>query len=98
MDGTRNNYNALNIDGISGNTARGSNAQSPINMDAIAEVKVLANSYTAEFGTAGGGIINLVTKSGTQRFHGSAVLLQPQRRFQRQQFLQQATGRNAAAR
>jgi hypothetical protein len=72
MDGTRSNYNALNIDGISGNTARGSNAQSPINMDAIAEVKVLANAYTAEFGTAGGGIINLVTKTGTQRFHGTA--------------------------
>ena len=70
MDGTRNNYNALNIDGISGNTARGSNAQSPINMDAIESVKVLANSYTAEFGTAGGGVINLVTKSGTQQFHG----------------------------
>lgn len=70
MDGTRNNYNALNIDGISGNTARGSNAQSPINMDAIKEVKVLTNSYSAEFGTASGGVINLVTKNGTQQFHG----------------------------
>ena len=45
MDGTRSNYNALNIDGISGNTARGRTAESPINMDAIAEVKVLTNSY-----------------------------------------------------
>ena len=32
MEGTRSNYNALNIDGLSGNTARGKNAQSPINM------------------------------------------------------------------
>jgi len=70
MDGTRSNYNALNIDGLSGNTARGKNAQSPINMDAIKEVKVLTNSYSAEFGTASGGIINLVTKNGTQSFHG----------------------------
>jgi len=52
MQGVRQQYNSLNIDGISGNTARGSNAQSPINMDAIAEVKVLMNSYTAEYGTA----------------------------------------------
>jgi hypothetical protein len=72
MDGIRQQYNSLNIDGISGNTARGSNAQSPINMDAITEVKVLANSYTAEYGTASGGVINLVTKSGTQQFHVGA--------------------------
>ncbi len=70
MNGTRANYNALNVDGISGNTARGSNAQSPINLDAIASVTVLTGSYSAEYGTAGGGIINLVTKSGTQTFHG----------------------------
>jgi len=72
MQGVRQQYNALNIDGISGNTARGSNAQAPINMDAIAEVKVQMNSYTAEYGTAAGGVINLITKSGTQSFHGGA--------------------------
>jgi hypothetical protein len=72
MDGVRNNYNALNIDGLSGNTARGSNAQSPINMDALKGVKVLTNSYSAEFGTASGGVINLVTKNSTQAFHGGA--------------------------
>ena len=71
MDGTRAEYNALNIDGISGNTARGKNAQSPINLDSIGEVKVLANSYSAEYGTAGGAIINIVTKTGTRDFHGS---------------------------
>ena len=95
MDGTRNNYNALNIDGISGNTARGSNAQSPINMDAIAEVTVLANSYTAEFGTAGGGMINLVTKTGTQRFHGSAYYYSRNEDFNANNFFNNATGRNA---
>ncbi len=70
IDGGRNVYNALNIDGISGNTARGRTAESPINMDAIAEVKVLANSATAEYGPSASGVINLVTKSGTQTFHG----------------------------
>src|SRR4029077_4323732 len=72
MDGTRSYYNSLNIDGISGNTARGRTAEAPINMDAIAEVKVLTNSYTSEYGTASGGVINLVTKSGSQQFHGAA--------------------------
>jgi len=72
MDGTRAEYNALNVDGISGNTARGKNAQSPVNLDSISEVKVMANSYSAEYGTAGGAIINVVTKSGTSQFHGGA--------------------------
>jgi hypothetical protein len=72
MNGTRAEYNALNVDGISGNTARGKNAQSPINLDSISEVKVLSSSYTAEYGTASGAVINLVTKSGTQSFHGGA--------------------------
>jgi hypothetical protein len=70
IDGGRSFYNAVNIDGISGNTARGRTAESPINLDAIAEVKVLTNSFTAEYGTATSGVINLVTKSGTQTFHG----------------------------
>ncbi len=72
MGGSRNNYSALNIDGISGNTTRGKTAESPINMDAIAEVKVLTNSYPAEYGTASGTIINLVTKGGSQKFNGAA--------------------------
>lgn len=72
MQGMRSFYNSLNIDGISGNTARGRTAEAPINMDAIQEVKVLGNSYSAEYGTSAGGVINLVTKSGTQYFHGGA--------------------------
>ena len=42
------------------------------NMDAIAEVKVLTSNYQAEFGTMSGGSISVITKSGTQQFHGSA--------------------------
>jgi hypothetical protein len=70
MDGMRSNYNSLTVDGISGNTARGSNAQSPINLDAIQEVKVQMNSYPAEVGPSASGSIQIVTKSGGQNFHG----------------------------
>jgi hypothetical protein len=68
--GMRNNYNSLTIDGISGNTARGSNAQSPINLDAIQEVKVQMNSYPAEVGPSASASIQIVTKSGSRDFHG----------------------------
>jgi len=41
------------------------------NPDTIAEFRLLTSNYTAEYGRNGGGIISVVTKSGTNRFHGS---------------------------
>ena len=42
------------------------------NLDAIAEFKVQQAKYSAEFGQGGGSITQIVSKSGTNRFHGSA--------------------------
>jgi hypothetical protein len=43
-----------------------------LNMDAVNEVQVIANGYTAENGRNNGGMINVITKSGTNTFKGSA--------------------------
>ena len=40
-------------------------------MDALAEFKLVTNGYAAELGRTAGGVINLITKSGTDKFHGS---------------------------
>lgn len=43
-----------------------------IPVDSVQEFSVLTNNFGADFGRASGGVVNLVTKSGTNSFHGSA--------------------------
>lgn len=40
-------------------------------IDAIAEVRIQTNSYAAEVGRAAGGVVNIISKSGTNHFHGT---------------------------
>ncbi len=42
------------------------------NPDAIAEFNLQSSNFSAEYGNAGGGVVNIVTRSGTNNFHGSA--------------------------
>ena len=39
-------------------------------VDAVAEFRILTNVYSAEFGRNAGGVVNIITKSGTREFHG----------------------------
>ena len=72
MNGQRPNSNNVTIDGVA-NIDTGDNGGNMVttNLDAVAEFKVLTNAYQAEYGRAVGGQLQVVTKSGTQAFHGS---------------------------
>jgi hypothetical protein len=63
----------LTYDGVT-NLDTGSNVgpYAAPGLDSIAEIKVLTSNYQAEYGRSSGGTINVVTKSGTRDFHGSA--------------------------
>ena len=41
-------------------------------LDSVSEFTVQTSNYSAEFGASAGGVVNVITKSGTNRFHGSA--------------------------
>src|SRR5882672_1168113 len=72
VNGQRPNSNNITIDGVA-NIDTGDNGgnMATTNIDAVAEFKILTNAYQAEYGRATGGQIQVVTKSGTQAFHGS---------------------------
>jgi outer membrane receptor protein involved in Fe transport len=59
LDGTDNNERLLGLLGVRPS------------VDAIAEVNVLTGQYTAELGRTSGGVVNIITKSGTDEIHGS---------------------------
>ncbi len=73
INGTRQSQNNWTIDGADNND-RGSNItiQQYPSIDAIEEIRILRSPYSAEFGRAAGGQISVITKSGTNDWHGSA--------------------------
>jgi hypothetical protein len=75
INGVQNNLNQFTLNGANisqqTSTARGAWFIAP-NVDAVQEFKVQTNNYDATYGRAGGGIINVVTKSGTNAIHGTA--------------------------
>jgi hypothetical protein len=92
INGARNSSSAWLVDGAD-NVDRGSN-QTLLNtpsVDAISEFKVQRSGYSADMGRAGGGQIQVVTKSGTSSFHGDAYEFVRNNAFAANNFYNNAT-------
>ncbi|HUY12090.1 MAG TPA: TonB-dependent receptor [Terriglobia bacterium] len=76
ISGARPEQNNYRLDGISindyANAGPGSVLGGNLGVDAIQEFSVLTSNYSAEYGRTSGGVVNAITKSGTNEFHGDA--------------------------
>ena len=70
--GERANNTGFLIDGLSNQNELSGGAAAQFNQDTIAEFQVITTGYKAEFGHASGGVVNVITKSGSNDIHGLA--------------------------
>jgi hypothetical protein len=72
--GGREYSNGFVVDGVNNTWAEMGEPRQNFAMDAIQEFKVSTSNYKAEYGLATGGLVSVVTKSGTNQVHGSGLL------------------------
>ncbi len=72
INGLRSASTNILLDGAENVNTFTSTVGQTVPLDSVQEFSVLTNNFTAEYGRASGGVVNLVTKSGTNTFHGSA--------------------------
>lgn len=71
ISGTTSPENQFIIDGLSVNDPGFGINATPLTVEFVQEVNVITGGYMPEFGRATGGIMNVITKSGSNEFHGS---------------------------
>src|SRR5947208_2219109 len=70
VNGVRENFNGFLLNGVSNKGLSGGPVNQPI-QDTVQEFQLLTLNNSAEFGNSAGAVTNLVTKSGTNQWHGS---------------------------
>lgn len=76
VNGMRSTYNNFLMDGLDNNSYGPSNQNYSSQVvqpspDALAEFRLITSGFSAEYGRAGGGVVNAVLRSGTNQFHGT---------------------------
>ncbi len=97
VNGGRDSSNAIMMDGVpvtvNANT-NNMNANTAVpSVEGVEEFRIQTNSYTAEYGRSGGGILTIATKSGTNELHGSLFEFVRNSRMDANQWFNNANGR-----
>ena len=71
IGGTRPRFNGFNVDGVEDNKLDTNGPTQGVIQESVAEFTLLTNQFSAEYGHSAGGVFNIVTKSGTNNWHGS---------------------------
>jgi hypothetical protein len=72
INGQSPRYNNLLVDGLDNNDQAVGSVRSTFSQEAVQEYQVIQSPFAAEYGRAAGGIVNIVTRSGSNDLHGSA--------------------------
>ncbi|HYA47956.1 MAG TPA: TonB-dependent receptor [archaeon] len=71
FQGARARSNLVNVDGGDAEDSIINGIRSTVSQDGVQEFQVLTNSFAPEYGRAAGGVVNIVTRAGSNDFHGS---------------------------
>ena len=82
IGGQRGRSTQVNVDGADFTDNSVNAARTTVSQEAVQEYQVTTNSYTAEFGRATGGVVNVVTKRGTNQFTGNVFGFIRDKKFQ----------------
>lgn len=82
ISGQRARSNLVNVDGADNTDNSVNGVRSTVSQEAVQEFQVITNSYAAEYGRAAGGVVNIITRSGSNAFHGDVFGYLRDRDFQ----------------
>jgi hypothetical protein len=71
LNGQRQSGTEILLDGVENVSIFGYAVGEDVPVDSVQEYSVITNNFSAEYGRASGGVVNLTTKAGTNRFHGT---------------------------
>src|SRR6266516_3904328 len=72
VGGQRARANLVNVDGADAVDNSVNGVRSTVSQEAVQEFQIITNGYAPEYGRASGGVVNIITRSGTDDFHGTA--------------------------